>query len=164
MNRILKNLFYLPLLAKRVCPDSDLRRITAAIKESEKLHSCEIVFIVEGALDLKFLLRRMDAKARALDLFSKNRIWDTAGNNGILIYALLAERAVEIICDRSVKEKLAPAVLEKMIAKIVAKAPRSMFATGVIEGINLLTEELAPLFPPQSGDRNEVGDGAIRFR
>ena len=33
-------------------------------------------------------------------MFGKLRVWDTAHNNGVLIYLLLAEHAIEIVADR----------------------------------------------------------------
>ena len=41
-------------------------------------------------------------RQRALTLFGKLRVWDTEHNNGVLIYLLLAERAIEIVADRGV--------------------------------------------------------------
>jgi uncharacterized membrane protein len=33
-------------------------------------------------------------------MFGKLRVWDTEANNGVLIYLLLAEHAIEIVADR----------------------------------------------------------------
>ena len=32
----------------------------------------------------------------------RDRVWDTKHNNGVLIYLLLAERAIELIADRGI--------------------------------------------------------------
>ena len=58
--------------------------------------------MVEGALDGAPLFRDQPARERALDVFSQLRIWDTADNNGVLIYLLLADRDVEIVADRGI--------------------------------------------------------------
>lgn len=164
MSRILENLFYLPFLASRACSDSDLKEITTAIRESEALHSCEIVFIVEGALDLKHLWRRMSVKDRALDLFSSHRVWDTETNNGILIYVLLAEHAVEIVCDRGVRAAITEATLSQVMAVILKQAQQKKLAGGVIEGIKILSTELAQAFPGGRENRNDLKDEAVRLR
>ena len=39
------------------------------------------------------------ASGRAFDIFPQLRIWDTTHNNGVLIYALLADRDVELLAD-----------------------------------------------------------------
>ena len=72
-----------------------LARIEQAIKQGETTHSGQVRFVVEGALDGAPLFRNQAARERALDVFSHLRIWDTAHNNGVLIYLLLADRDVE---------------------------------------------------------------------
>jgi hypothetical protein len=62
--------------------------IERAIKAAEATHSGQVRFVVEGALDGAPLFRDQPARERALDLFSQLRIWDTADNNGVLIYSL----------------------------------------------------------------------------
>ena len=42
------------------------------------------------------------ARERALEVFGQLRVWDTEDNNGILVYVLFAERAVEILADRGI--------------------------------------------------------------
>jgi flagellar motor switch protein FliG len=39
-------------------------------------------------------------------MFSHLRVWDTAHNNGVLVYLLLADRDVEIVADRGIQALL----------------------------------------------------------
>ena len=55
---------------------------------------------VEAGLPLSYLWRERRARERALAMFGKLRVWDTEHNNGVLIYLLLAEHAIEIVADR----------------------------------------------------------------
>jgi hypothetical protein len=71
---------------RRAFPPKALANIEQAIKAGEATHAGQIRFVVEGALDGAPLLRNQSARARALDVFSHLRIWDTAHNNGVLIY------------------------------------------------------------------------------
>ena len=80
--------------------------IEQAIKAGEATHSGQVRFVVEGALDGAPLFRNQPARERALDIFSQLRIWDTAHNNGVLIYLLLADRNVEIVADRGIDAKV----------------------------------------------------------
>ena len=95
--------------AKQVFPKGVLDRIEQAIKRGEAMHSGQVRFVVEGALDGGPLFRNQPARERALDVFSQLRIWDTAHNNGVLIYLLLADRDVEIIADRGIDAKVGAA-------------------------------------------------------
>jgi uncharacterized membrane protein len=86
----------------RAFPPAALSAIEQAIKESESAHPGEVRFVVEGALDGAPLFHAQSARERALHLFSVLRIWDTEHNSGVLIYVLLADRAVEIVADRGI--------------------------------------------------------------
>jgi len=77
---------------RRVFPPAVLDRIERAIKAGETTHTGQLRFVVEGALDGAPLVRDQPARERALDVFSHLRIWDTAHNNGVLIYLLLFRR------------------------------------------------------------------------
>lgn len=70
--------------------------IEAAITECEQRHGGELRFIVETALDLPELWHDLTPRARALQVFGQFGVWNTEHNNGVLIYVLLADRAVEI--------------------------------------------------------------------
>ena len=93
-----------------------LAAIEQAIKAGEATHSGQVRFVVEGALDGAPLFRDQPARERALDIFSQLRIWDTAHNNGVLIYLLLADRDVEIVADRGIDAKVGAAGWEKICA------------------------------------------------
>ncbi len=87
---------------RRIFPPEVMAVIERAIKAGEATHSGQVRFVVEGALDGAPLFRDQPARERALDVFSQLRIWDTADNNGVLIYLLLADRDVEIVADRGI--------------------------------------------------------------
>ena len=99
---------------RRIFPPKVLAAIEQAIKAGEATHSGQVRFVVEGALDGAPLFRNQPARERALDIFSQLRIWDTAHNNGVLIYLLLADRDFEIVADRGIDAKVGPAGWEKI--------------------------------------------------
>jgi uncharacterized membrane protein len=85
---------------RRAFPASSLEAIEQTIRECEQSCDAEIRFVVEGALDGLPLLRGQSARERAIEVFSRLRVWDTEHNNGVLIYVLLADRRIEIVADR----------------------------------------------------------------
>ena len=100
----------------RIFPPKVLVAIERVIKSGEATHSGQVRFVVEGALDGVPLFRNQSARDRALDIFSHLRIWDTAHNNGVLIYLLLADRQVEIVADRGIDAKVGAAGWRKICA------------------------------------------------
>src|SRR6202521_1325001 len=116
IKRIGKHLLEHHWRARRIFPPKVLAGVEQAIKAGEATHAGQVRFVVEGALDGAPLFKGQSARERALDVFSQLRIWDTAHNNGVLIYLLLADRQVEIIADRGIDAKVGAAGWQKIRA------------------------------------------------
>jgi uncharacterized membrane protein len=138
-----------------------LAAIEAAIKAGEATHSGQVRFVVEGALDGRPLFRNQPARERALDIFSELRIWDTAHNNGVLIYLLLADRDVEIVADRGIDAKVGTAGWEKICAAMEVDFRARNFEGGAIKGIAAVSHALAAHFPRSGGGVNELPDAPV---
>ena len=145
----------------RVFPPEALAAIEAAIKASETVHTGQIRFVVEGALDGAPLFRDQPARERALDIFSQLRIWDTADNNGVLIYLLLADHDVEIVADRGIHARVGAAGWEKICKEMETDFRAGNFERGVIKGIEAASHELATHFPRSGGGTNELPDAPV---
>ena len=161
IGRITRHLLQHHWRARQVFPQAVLDRIEQAIKQSEATHSGQVRFVVEGALDGGPLFRNQPARERALDVFSHLRIWDTAHNNGVLIYLLLADRDVEIIADRGIHAKVNDAGWENICRAMEAEFRSGQFERGVIGGIEAVSRELARHFPPQGPHPNELPDAPV---
>src|SRR6187551_308667 len=146
---------------KRIFPPQVLAAIEAAIKASEATHSGQLRFVVEGALDGAPLFRNQPARERALDVFSQLRIWDTAHNNGVLIYLLLADRDVEIVADRGIHAHVGTAGWEKICVEMETEFRAGNFERGVIKGIEAVSRQLAMHFPATGAGRNELPDAPV---
>jgi uncharacterized membrane protein len=146
---------------RKAFPPRSLHAIEQAIKASEAVHSGQIRFVVEGALDGAPLLRNQSARARALDVFSHLRIWDTAHNNGVLIYLLLADRDVEILADRGVHARVGTGEWRAICAMMEAEFGKGHYEAGVLKGIAAVTRHLVKHFPKQGGGSNELPDAPV---
>ncbi len=116
IRRIGKHLLEHRWRVRRIFTPAVLAAIEQAIKAGEATHSGQIRFVVEGALDGAPLFRDQSARQRALDIFSQLRIWDTAHNNGVLIYLLFVDHNVEIVADRGIDAKVGSAGWTKICA------------------------------------------------
>jgi uncharacterized membrane protein len=146
---------------RRIFPRRVLAAIEQAIKAGEATHSGQIRFVVEGALDGKPLFRDQPARERALDIFSHLRIWDTAHNNGVLIYLLLADRNVEIVADRGIDARVGAAGWQKICADMETDFRAGDFERGVIKGIEAVSRQLAAHFPRRGAGPNELPDAPV---
>ena len=101
--------------AKRLLGDGALQRIEARVAASESRHSGEIRVCVEAGLPLSYVRRAAPVRERAVMMFGKLRVWDTEHNNGVLIYLLLAEHAIEIVADRGVNTRVGAAQWQDLV-------------------------------------------------
>jgi len=148
IGRIGKHLIEHRWRVRRIFTPQVLDGIEQAIKAGEATHSGQVRFVVEGALDGAPLLHDQPARERALDIFSHLRIWDTAHNNGVLIYLLLADRRVEIVADRGIDAKVGRAGWEKICRDMEAEFRSGNFEAGAAKGIEAVSRQLAAHFPP----------------
>ena len=146
---------------RRIFPPDVMALIERAIQAGEATHSGQLRFVVEGALDGAPLFRDQAARERALDVFSRLRIWDTAGNNGVLIYLLLADRDVEIVADRGIDAHVGDAGWEDICKAMETEFRAGNFAGGVIKGIDAVSRHLAAHFPREGDGSNELPDAPV---
>ena len=161
IQRIARHLLMTDGQVSRTFGRSTLNKIEAAIKASEAEHVGEIRFAVEGGLDGAPLFRGQSARERAIELFSQLRVWDTQHNTGVLIYLLLADRAVEIVADRGIHAKVASQEWSKVCREMEAAFREANFEGGVVSGVQAVTRHLKQHFPSDGHDRNELPDQPV---
>jgi uncharacterized membrane protein len=152
---------------RRRFDDAALARIQEAIRQSEVRHRGEIRFAVEACLTPLELLAGLQPRDRAWQLFSEHRLWDTEHNNGVLIYLLWADRAVEIIADRGAHRAVDPQVWPEACAALSRRLREDAGVVGVIEAVGLIGEALArryPLSDPSLPDADELSNAPIVLR
>lgn len=136
------------LARRRAFPGIVLNAIEQAIRECESRHTGEIRFAVDAALSPAELWGGLSSRQCAIEAFSRLRVWDTAHNNGVLIFVLLADRDVEIVADRGVgNSNVPPAEWEACCRVMERHFARGHFRDGAIAGIEAVADVLAH-FPP----------------
>lgn len=95
-----------------------LTRLETQVRTSESGHTGEIRLCVEASLPWRYLRQGASPKARALSMFAKLRVWDTEHNNGVLIYLLLADHAIEIVADRALYRLEPPEHWEALVTSM----------------------------------------------
>ena len=132
---------------RRRCPPEVLAAIERGIGAVESRHSGELRFVVETALDLPQLSHGVTARRRALELFGALGVWDTAANNGVLLYVLLAERSVEIVADRGIAARVLPAEWDAICRGMEDHFRAGRWAEGSLVGVGGVGRLLARHFP-----------------
>ncbi len=144
----------------RALDDATLARIEARVAASEKRHSGEIRVCAEAGLPLSYLWRGATARERAVTMFGKLRVWDTAYNNGVLIYLLLAEHRIEIVADRGLNERVSPSQWQEVMQRMRASFRQGQFEAGLNDAIDAVDALLTQHFPlaPGESNPNELSD------
>jgi uncharacterized membrane protein YgcG len=162
--RLLKHRWLDETDARRALDDAAVDRLMLRVRASEQHHGGEIRVCVEAGLPLSYLWRGLSARDRAITLFGKMRVWDTEHNNGVLIYLLLAEQAIEIVADRAVSRHVPPAHWDSLIAHMRQAFRERRFEAGLSDAVDavdaLLTQHFA--VPPGSANPNELSDTPVR--
>lgn len=159
--RTLKHLSVGRAVVHRCFSMATLQLIERTIAEAEQTHAGQIRFAVESALSLQALLVNQSARERAIEVFSRLRVWDTEHNNGVLIYLLLADRKVEIVADRGVHAQLGQAVWESVCKEMEIAFRQGKFEEGVLNGIRRVGVHLSRHYPPIGTKVNELPDQAV---
>lgn len=137
-----------------------LERIAAAVRASEREHRGEIRVVIETDLDAWSILDGRTPRERALEVFALQGVWDTAENNGVLLYVLFADRDVEIVADRGYAERVTAAEWEAVCRAMEAEFRAGRWEQGTIAGVEAAGRIVRAHFPLTGGreDRNELPD------
>lgn len=152
---------------QRAIPADMLKRLADRVAASEQRHSGEIRLCIEAALPASYLWRldrentlTVLTRQRAVMLFGKLRVWDTEHNNGLLIYVLLADRAVEIVADRGIHVRVGTEAWREVCHQMEASFGQSHYEAGAINGVQAVTQHLVQHFPADS-QGNELPDKPV---
>lgn len=146
--------------AQRAFSSAGLSGITRAIGDGERLHSGQVMFAIESDLPLSALWRGVTARERAEHAFAVLKTWDTRANNGVLIYLLLADHAIEIVADRGLSECVEAVQWQQICDRLRDGLRAGQPQAAVIAAVAEVSAVLAQHFPASSDrvDENELPD------
>ena len=151
------------LLRHRWVDDADLRRtlpakvlasLQAQVAASEQRHSGEICLHIETGLPWRAVWRGTTARERAVALFGKLRVWDTEHNNGVLIYLLWADQAIEIVADRGLNLRVDTAGWRALAVQMSTAFKAGRFEAGLVAAVDHVDALLREHFALGAVERN----------
>jgi uncharacterized membrane protein len=156
LSRVLRHLLLPHWSVLRAFPKPVLGAIERAIAASEASHQGELRFVVEAGLPLPALWREQSPRARAIELFSQLRVWDTTQNSGVLIYLQLIDRRVEIVADRGIDARVGQAFWSAVCRRMEQAFREGHFETGSLAALGEISQALSEHFPPSGDNPNEL--------
>ena len=139
----------------RALPPEAQSRLAALVAQSETMHTGEIRIAIEGGLPWSYLRRQASPRERAINLFGILRVWDTPHNNGVLIYLLLAEHAIEIVADRGIHTVVPADFWPSVISHLRSKLQTGDYEGGITDALEEVSAILVAYFPLAAGASRE---------
>ena len=156
IQRILRHLVASAWRTRQIFSAPVLDEIERAIGETEAAHSGEIRFAVETALPITTIWQGCTARHRAGQVFGLLRVWDTSQRNGVLIYVLRADRAVEIIVDRAIGARVQPEEWAGVCRQVESHYRSGNYLEGSRVAVAGVGQLLGQHFPPGGSPQNEL--------
>jgi uncharacterized membrane protein len=147
-----------PRKARRAFSAATMEAIGREVAAQEQQHRGEILFVVEAELHARQLWRGLTPRERAREIFAQHGVWNTEENNGVLLYVLLADRAVEIVADRGIHARVGEQEWRAICAAMEREFAQGLHAEGALAGVRAVSALLALHFPANGPRRNEVPD------
>ena len=144
---------------KYAFPPEVLLRLEQAVTASESQHTGQIRLCVEGGLPYSYIWRGASARERAIGLFGKLRTWDTEHNNGVLIYLLLADHAIEIIADRAAARAVPQSTWDALLQDMRQSFQQHAFADGMEQALQRVSQLLITHFPRDAHNNESAEHG-----
>ncbi|WP_295853061.1 TPM domain-containing protein [uncultured Xylophilus sp.] len=137
---------------RRAIPPTMLDRLMRRVAASEQRHTGEIRICIEAGLPSSYLWRGATARERAVTLFGKLRVWDTEHNNGVLIYLLLADHAIEIVADRGLNRLVDTGRWQRLVAHMGDAFSAGRYEDGLTQALEEVSALLVAHFPTLPSD------------
>lgn len=149
--------------ASRIFTPALRTRLAQQVATSESRHTGQIRIFAESALPLSYLWRHASSRERAITIFGKQRVWDTEHNNGVLVYLLLAEHAIEIVADRGLNRHVSPQAWHGVAERMGQALAGGRWEQGLSQAVDEATALLVAHYPKAPGalQNNELSDAPV---
>jgi uncharacterized membrane protein len=137
--------------ARNFFTEEQLEDIRQAIMNAELDTSGEIRVHIENTCT-------GDVMERALVIFHKLEMNETASRNGVLIYLAVKDHKFAIIGDKGIHEVVAENYWDNIKNKMLEHFRVNNFTQGLVEAIAETGQQLKQFFPFHTNDKNELTD------
>ena len=126
-------------------------KIVEAIVRAEDCSSGEIRVHIEPRC-------KIDPVARAVKVFDRLDMYDTAARNGVLIYLAYETKVCSVIGDLAINEVIPAGFWDSIVADMESAFASGDFTGGIIAAVEAVGDTLSSHFPYKSDDVNELPD------
>jgi uncharacterized membrane protein len=160
--RLARNLFSGWFIMRQRFPAAVLQEIASTVAAGERRHRGEIRVAIEARLAPGDVLAGVTPHQRAEQLFAHLRVWNTEHNNGVLLYVLLAEHAIEIVADRGIAAHVGTDEWTAICESMRTRFAGGQWREGMLDGVQSANALLARHYPGDGGTHvSELPDEPI---
>ncbi|AFU18579.1 MULTISPECIES: TPM domain-containing protein [Actinobacillus] len=134
----------------------DTQRIEQAISHLEHQTSAELRVVVERKTKEK-----IDAMARANQLFDELKMRETADRNGVLIYLSFKPHNLAIVGDKAIHEKVGQVFWQSVYDAMKQQCQQADYTQAICDGIKQVEAQLVAYFPRRDDDTNELSNEVV---
>jgi hypothetical protein len=150
--RVFRHCIVAPLQASRQFSPAMQAAIRERVAESESGHLGEIVVALETRWLVDDIRCGLTPAQHARNSFSDLGVWNTELNNGVLIHVVLGERAIGLVADRGIAERVAPGIWQGIVDGLASHIKNQNLQTGLLEAIDRIDSLLREHFPAGNND------------
>lgn len=99
----------------------------------------------------------------AMTQFLATGLTNAADRTGVVIYASLADRKVEVLADKAIHAAVGEEVWRKAVAAVQAGMRKHDPGQGFVDAVGICGEALALHFPPTGARVNALADGPLEL-
>jgi uncharacterized membrane protein len=130
--------------------------IVHAIQDAEKQTSGEVRVFVESKC------RFVDPLDRALEIFAKLKMQNTAQRNAVLVYVAIKDRQLAVYGDIGIHQKTDDDYWKVAVKYMISHFNKENYAEGIANCVRLIGKALQEHFPHDTElDKNELPDEII---
>lgn len=136
--------------------------LETAVRDAESHTSAELaIFIREYSFLRTWFGLQADhaqVRAKAEQLFVRHGLDKTAERNAVMVYVSLRERALVVLGDEGIHQRMGTPAWESLVAEALQEAKAHGLLQSFCVLVRHLGEQLGQHFPRRTDDRNELPD------
>jgi len=140
------------IFTKSFFSDEERKALVAAIADAENLTSGEVRVHIEPTTKGKPVLDR------AVEVFEKLGMQQTAARNGVLIYVAHEDHQLAILGDSGINQVVPDNFWESIKDAMLDNFKKGEFFQGLLYAIKSSGDQLKHFFPIQTDDKNELSN------
>jgi uncharacterized membrane protein len=132
-------------------------RVAETVREAERKTSGEIRVIIVSDFEKGV----KTAREQAIHEFYRNGMDKTRDKTGVLILLVLERRAVEVLADQGINEKVESGTWDKVVSAVSQGIKQGRRCEAVCNAVREVGDTLALYFPRREDDTDELPDTVI---